>query len=68
MKKKEHKMKLYQTSQGDIINLEKVSMILHKDSMDGEHTIFFDKNIVTDVVLLDEDIEKIMEYNNYFIK
>lgn len=67
MEKTEHKMKLYQTSQGDIINLEKVSLIQHNEGV-VEYTIFFDENVVTDLVLLDEDIERIMEYNNYFIK
>lgn len=61
-------MKLYQTKEGNVINLEQVTLI-YKDPEDGGYRLSFTNGIIYDMPEIDEtDIDKIMEYNNYLIK
>ena len=61
-------MKFYRTKENNIINLEEVTLI-YKDKDTGLYNVVY-KNTQDYSVpeLSEEDIEKIMEYNNYFIK
>ena len=59
-------MKFYKTSKGNIINLEHVDLIYADD--EARYTVAF-KNEKEYMVpeLTEEDIDRIMEYNNHFI-
>lgn len=61
-------MKIYRTKENNLINLEQVTMI-YKDPDDGGYRVSFTSGITYEMPELDlADIEKIMDYNDYFIK
>ena len=60
-------MKLYRTTNNTVINLEKVTLI-YKDPQDGTYNVATDEGKIFEVPeLQDEDIDRIMDYNNYLI-
>ncbi len=61
-------MKLYRTKENNLINLEGVT-IIYKDPNDGGYRVSFANGITYEVPDIDEnDIARIMEYNDYLIK
>jgi hypothetical protein len=60
-------MKLYRTKENNLINLEQVTLI-YKDPDDGGYRVSFANGITYDMPEIEEDdIDKIMEYNDYLI-
>ena len=60
-------MKLYRTKENNVINLEQVTFI-YKDPVDLGYRIAFTNGITYEVPeLTEEDIENLMEYNNYIL-
>ena len=60
-------MKLYRTKENNLINLEQVTVI-YKDPTDNSYRVSFSNGITYDMPEIDEDdVEKIMEYNDYLI-
>ena len=61
-------MKLYRTKENNLINLEEVTLI-YKDPLDGGYRVSFTNGITYEMPEIDEDdIARIMEYNDYLIK
>ena len=61
-------MKIYRTKEDNLINLEQVTLI-YKDPDDGGYRVSFTNGITYEMPELDqEDIERIMDYNDYLIK
>lgn len=61
-------MKIYRTKEDNLINLEQVTLI-YKDIDDGGYRVSFTNGITYEMPELDEeDIERIMNYNDYLIK
>jgi hypothetical protein len=61
-------MKIYRTKEDNLINLEQVTLI-YKDPDDGGYRVSFTSGITYEMPELDqEDIERIMDYNDYLIK
>ena len=60
-------MKLYRTKEGNLINLEQVTLI-YKDPDDGGYRVSFTSGITYDMPEIEEDdIDRLMEYNDYLI-
>ncbi len=60
-------MKLYCTTENNVINLEQVTLI-YKDPETGGYRVSFTNGITYEMPELREsDINKIMEYNDYLI-
>lgn len=60
-------MKLYCTKEKNVINLEQVTLI-YKDPVDGGYRVSFTNGITYEMPELTEhDVDRIMEYNDYFI-
>ncbi len=61
-------MKLYRTKENTVINLDGVTMIFKNTGGEGYH-VAFNNGVHYDVPeLTEEDIDKIMSYNDYFIQ
>lgn len=61
-------MKLYRTKENNIINLDQVSVI-YKDPIVGDYRIQAGNGTIFEFPELSkEDIDKMMEYNNFFIE
>lgn len=60
-------MKLYRTKEDNLINLEQVTTI-YKDPEDGGYRVSFTNGITYDMPeITEDDIDRIMEYNNHLI-
>lgn len=61
-------MKLYRTKEDNVINLEQMTMVYKNLETDTYH-ISYVNGITYEMPELDkEDIDRIMEYNDYLIK
>ncbi len=61
-------MKFYRTKENNLINLDKVALI-YKDPDNGGYRVSFTNGITYEMPEIDEnDIARIMEYNDYLIK
>ena len=61
-------MKLYRTKSNSVINLEEVTLIhRNPDEGDGYFMLANNGRICELVDFSEEDIDRIMEYNNHFI-
>jgi len=60
-------MRFYQTKDGGLINLENINVI-HKVK-DNDYVIFFEHHVYNqpEIHADDSDIQKIKDYNDYFI-
>lgn len=60
-------MKLYRTKENNVINLEEVTFI-YKDPADLGYRVAFTNGITYEVPeITEDDIENLMEYNNYVL-
>lgn len=60
-------MKFYRTKNNTVLNLEKITVI-YKSPEDGTYNVATDEGKIFEVPeLTDDDIDRIMEYNNYLI-
>ena len=60
-------MRFYRTKEGNLVNLEQVTLI-YRDPDDDGYRVSFSNGITYEMPELDEDdIERIMEYNSHFI-
>lgn len=60
-------MKFYRTKENNLINLEKVIMV-YRQGETGPYSVVYENGQDYYVPELDdEDIDRIMEYNNHFI-
>ena len=62
-------MKLYETKEGNVINLEKAEIIYKDPAHPDCYRVRFQSGYVYEIPELDEDdINRIMEYNDHLIK
>ena len=60
-------MKFYRTKEGNLINLEQVTL-LYRDPESGSYRVSTtDGRIFEMPEITEDDIDKIMSYNNFFI-
>ena len=60
-------MRFYRTKEGNLVNLEQVTLI-YRDPDDDGYRVSFSNGITYEMPELNEDdIERIMEYNSHFI-
>ena len=60
-------MRFYRTKEGNLVNLEQVTLI-YKDPEDGGYRVSFSNGITYDMPEIEQaDIDNIMHYNDYLI-
>lgn len=60
-------MRFYRTKKGNLINLEEVVMVYRENDSSSYSVVFKNKNDYYVPELDDDDIDRIMDYNNHFI-